>query len=292
VVIDLATQPGTPATSLAPKLTVNKLDINVDPKHVDIKLHGGLVTKIASIVIPLIKNSVIPGVIKQVQETATTLIDTTLDDDLKLYGSQITLPGTDVVIDYGQVDGSPSAKNSVLSLMFNGTTFEAGTPSKYQPVKFDAFDPKGKQIQVHLADAVLNSAFQSLHETAGELELTQLLDKLNVTIKTDDFENVIPELVTKYGEGQRVDITLSLTEEAHSAFSPAGQYLNGSASIKMIVQGETALKGTFNSANFNASLHSENGKVFGKISSNFIGSLEDFETTLGFTAEQLQLRLQ
>ena len=131
VVIDLATQPGTPAPSLAPKLTVNKLDINVDPKHVDIKLHGGLVTKIASIVIPLIKNSVIPGVIKQVQETATTLIDTTLDDDLKLYGSQMTLPGTDVVVDYGQVDGSPSAKNSVLSLMFNGTTFEAGTPSKY-----------------------------------------------------------------------------------------------------------------------------------------------------------------
>ena len=60
----------------------------------------------------------------------------------------------------------------------------------------------------------------------------------------------------------------------------------------MIVKGETALKTTFTKANFLASLHSENGKVFGKISSNDIGSLEDFETSLGFTAQQLQDRLQ
>ena len=144
VVLNLATQPGTPATSLAPKITVNKFDIDVNSKNVDIKLHGGLVTKIASVLIPLLKNSVIPAVIDNVKKTATTLIDKTLDDDLKLYGSQLILPGTDVGFDYGQVDGSPLATNGVMSFMLNGTAFETGTPAKFLPPKYDAYDPAGK----------------------------------------------------------------------------------------------------------------------------------------------------
>ena len=48
---------------LAPKISIVKSNITIDPKDIDIKLSGGKVARIASVLIPLIKNTVIPGVI-------------------------------------------------------------------------------------------------------------------------------------------------------------------------------------------------------------------------------------
>jgi hypothetical protein len=63
---DLATQPGTPSTELAPYLTVAKTTVNLNPDDVDIKLSGSLVSKIADLLIPLIKSSVLPTIVSQV----------------------------------------------------------------------------------------------------------------------------------------------------------------------------------------------------------------------------------
>jgi len=45
---------------MAPKIDARTLNVNVNPDNVDISLKGGLVSKIANILIPLIKSSVIP----------------------------------------------------------------------------------------------------------------------------------------------------------------------------------------------------------------------------------------
>lgn len=60
----------------------------MNPDDIDIQLTGGLVSKIANILIPLIKSSVVPSIIDQVTTQAKTLIETTIDEDLKTYGNQ------------------------------------------------------------------------------------------------------------------------------------------------------------------------------------------------------------
>lgn len=117
-------------------------------------------TKIAKILIPLLKNSVIPSIVNQVEKTATDAIDKQLDDDLKLYGTQATLDGfdKDITVDYGMIGNSPSVKNGMLAIEANGTFFSK-TAGTYQPRDIPAFDEGGKNLQVHLADYVLNTLF-------------------------------------------------------------------------------------------------------------------------------------
>lgn len=64
---DVLEQAGTPSTEMAPKLKVQKSDININSDDLDITLSGSLVAKIASVFIPLFKSTIIPLVVKQVQ---------------------------------------------------------------------------------------------------------------------------------------------------------------------------------------------------------------------------------
>lgn len=64
--LDISTQPGNPTSELAPKLTVEKLNIGINPDDVDITLSGSSVAKIASILIPIIKSSLLPSIVTQI----------------------------------------------------------------------------------------------------------------------------------------------------------------------------------------------------------------------------------
>jgi hypothetical protein len=63
VELDAGTQPGTPSPELAPMVEVQKMDISINPDDIDIQLTGGLVAKIANVLIPILKSQVIPSVI-------------------------------------------------------------------------------------------------------------------------------------------------------------------------------------------------------------------------------------
>lgn len=80
--MDLSTQEGTPSYDLAPKVSVGAFDIDINSNDVDIKLTGGAVASIANILIPLLKSTVLPQVISTAKSTVTTLINTTVDQDL------------------------------------------------------------------------------------------------------------------------------------------------------------------------------------------------------------------
>lgn len=163
-------------------------DLNVNSDDVDIDLSGGsFVTQIAKILIPLIKSSVIPSVIDEVKSTATKLIDTTVDDDLKLYGTEYTMPfDENIIVDYGMMNDSPLAANDLLTLEVNGTFFNTQNLSHgFSPVAFKDFDTEGKQLQLHLTDYVLNTLFESAYVGQDKLELTKVLDLIGMTLTTD-----------------------------------------------------------------------------------------------------------
>lgn len=183
VEIDASTQPGTPSTGLAPKVTATKMNIGVNPDDIDIQLTGGLVAKIANVLIPLLKNSVIPSIITQVQQTATDMINNDIDKDLQIYGTQQEIPFlSGVTADYAQIGNGPEfvqqGDKQVFRMGVNGTFFDASdveAPAT-EPVPFTFRDPKGKDTQVFLTDYTVNSAVGAGFLTGLDLDVTYLLD--------------------------------------------------------------------------------------------------------------------
>lgn len=66
--IDLSTQPSTPSYELAPLLKVNKSIVNINPSDIDVSLSGSFVAKIASVFIPLIKGTIIPSIVTNIED--------------------------------------------------------------------------------------------------------------------------------------------------------------------------------------------------------------------------------
>jgi len=60
-------------------LKIVKFNISIDPKNIDITLSGSAVAKIANILIPLIKSSLIPVMVDSIEKEIKTLIETTID---------------------------------------------------------------------------------------------------------------------------------------------------------------------------------------------------------------------
>lgn len=64
----------------------------MNPDDIDITLSGSLVAKIASVFIPLFKSTLIPMIVNELEQTVIKTIDTTVDQDLALYGIQEEIP--------------------------------------------------------------------------------------------------------------------------------------------------------------------------------------------------------
>jgi len=71
----LSTQPGTPTTDLAPMITVSKVDVDINPDDIDIKLSGSLVSKIASIFIPFFKSTIIPLIVTDLEDQVKSIVN-------------------------------------------------------------------------------------------------------------------------------------------------------------------------------------------------------------------------
>jgi hypothetical protein len=126
------------------KLDTKKFTIDLNPNDIDITLTGGLVAKIANILIPTLKNSVIPDVIKQVESQVPTIINGQVDDDLKIYGSQQEIPFLGgVTADYAQVGGPQFTDSSIFQMGLNGTFFDKNNVKAPtgSPAAFTIHDP-------------------------------------------------------------------------------------------------------------------------------------------------------
>lgn len=296
--VDTLTQPGTPSSELAPKLKVENLAINVDPKDIDITLTGsGLIGKIANALIPLLKSSVIPQVISQATTTAKTLVDTTVNQDLALYGTQEVIPFlAGVTADYAQVGGPQFTESSIFQMGVNGTFFDAkhAKMPASPPATFALHDPKGKTAQIFATEYTVNSALDSGFTTGNTLDVTYLLSHfLNLTVTTDDFGKLIPAVLTKYGSGVPVEFAGKFIKApSHTTMDSTGQSVTGSLEITCTINKEVAIQASFEDADAQATISSTNGKIFGNIGKATIGTLgSGFVTTLGMTGPELMTLL-
>jgi len=106
--IGMGTQPGNPSTELAPMLSLLMDNILINPDKVDITLSGSLVAKIASVFVPLIKNTIIPSIVKEIQSTLTSTFSDKINPGLAQKGCQITVPYlADTTFDFAQMNNGP-----------------------------------------------------------------------------------------------------------------------------------------------------------------------------------------
>lgn len=299
VEIDAGTQESTPSYELAPKLDAKKFNINVNPDDIDITLTGGLVAKIANILIPLLKNSVIPQTLQQVEGTAKDMINGQIDDDLKIYGSQEEIPYLGgVTVDYAQIGGPQFTQDQVFQMGMNGTFFDSQhlhAPTG-EPATYALHDPQGLDAQGYLTDFTVNSALESGFTTGNTLDLTYLLHEyLNVTVTTDNLGVLVPEVLTKYGSGKAVSLSGMFVDSPSTWKTTAGQ-ASGTSNLQVTVsvEGEQAIQASFLGMAGTAELNAKSGKLYGKISESSIGQIDaaSFKTTLGIDADQLQTEIQ
>lgn len=274
-------------------LKVVKSNITIDPADIDVTLSGSLVAKIAGLLVPLIKSSVIPSVITTIQSTIVDTINKTINPDLAKYGNEITIPYlAGVTFDYSQYNGGVkvSSDGSLAQAALNGTFFDIQSPETYtiEPAQFPVHNPDGKSAQGYLTDYVVNTLLKSGFDTGNTLDITYLLKRyLGVTLTTDFMAKFIPEFTTVYGSGKAVQLS------AKFATAPGTASVNSSlAELKLAlagsftVDGSVAAAGQLDNIDFAAFINAVDGVLKGSISKSSIGTLSNFQTTLGITADQ------
>lgn len=122
-----------------------------------------------------------------------------------------------------------------------------------------------------------------------------LKEYLNVTVTTDNLGVLIPEILTKYGSGKAVGLSGMFVKSASTAKFTAGQAAaTSNLQVTVTVDGEQAIQASFMDMDGVTTLSAQSGKLFGKISTATVGTIDaaSFVTTLGLSATDLQSEIQ
>lgn len=228
------------------------------------------------------------------------MVDTTINNDLNIYGNEINIPYIfNVTADYAQYGkGVIATTDGIAEMSVNGTFFNPldVKPSKYTPVTFPVRDPNGKTTQGYLSEYTPNTLLEAAYDTGSTMDIQTLLDKFNVTVNTTDFAQVIPELATKYGAGVPVDIKAKfITKESHITMSSTTNQADANVAFTLTVAGEEAIYAEFNGVQAIGQVSSSLNKIFGAFTTHNIGAITvtSFRSSItGMTAASLQAELQ
>lgn len=176
---------------MAPKVTVNNLNLGIKSKHVHIKLHGGILIDLAKIVKPLIQGVFVKKIIRKAEDSITSLINNDLNHELFIWGTETALPNNiQVIADYSQIGDSPVISDNLLRFDLNGTFFndESGEPVKGKPVSFTKVNTTGEEVWAIISTYTIttyNKAMKSSDVTTAAVEnaLDELVDIDDLTLK-------------------------------------------------------------------------------------------------------------
>ena len=157
-------------------------------------------------------------------------------------------------------------------------------------------NPTGQAAQGYLSEYTLNTLLESGFSTQNTLDITYLLSKLNVTVTTDNLGVVVPEILTKYGAGKAVGLSGKfITKEGKITMTPTDNQLDVNLAVTVTVDNEEAIYAEFNNIQAIGQVSSNNGAIFGALSTSHIGDAvaSTFRSSIsGMTAASLQTELQ
>lgn len=199
-------------TEKAPYLKMQKSDIIVNPSDVDITLTGGLVSRIASIFIPFLKSTVVPDIISTVEGLINTAVNVDANKYIVEYGTHVAIKELGwITADYSQMETNAQVtSDQMFEMAVNGTFFNTNHTVKSQwpePVPFPIRNPSGRSLQTHLSEFPINTALEAAYSTSNSIDFSGLLHQvLNITLNTTTFKDVLPQIVSKYGDGKPVTL--------------------------------------------------------------------------------------
>ena len=228
------------------------------------------------------------------------MVDTTINQDLVVYGNQETIPYlAGVTADYAQYgSGAQFTADGIFEMSVLGYFFNknVGVSSKYSPVAMPVRRADGQTAQGSLSEYTLNTLMEASYSTQNDLDITYLLNKLNVTVTTDNLGVVIPEILTKYGSGKAVGISGKfITAQSEFNLLPTENQFNGNLAVTVTIAGEQAIYAEFNNIRAVGQVSSTAGSIFGALTTSHIGDVVEstFKSAItGMTAASLQTELQ
>jgi len=228
------------------------------------------------------------------------MVDTTINQDLVVYGNEVNIPYIfDVTADYAQIGaGATVTADGIGEMSVNGTFFNPKNvkPSKYTPVTFPVHDPKGKTLQGYLSQYTPNTLLEAAYDSGLTMDVQDIFDKFNFTLNTTDFKDVIPELEAKYGAGIPVDIKVKfITKESHITMSATTNQADANVAFTLTIAGETAIYAEFNGLQAIGQVSSKVNKIYGDFSTHNIGTVApaSFKSSIsGMTAASFNTALQ
>lgn len=115
---------------LAPSVNCKDIQLNIDPNNVQIKLEGNGVTKIASVFEGIIKNDMIPAVVKAAQTQVPTIVNTVGNKDLANFGTHEALPDLPgITFDYSLVAAPEVNSAGYIGASILGSFYETAGAS-------------------------------------------------------------------------------------------------------------------------------------------------------------------
>jgi len=193
-------------------------------------------------------------------------------------------------------EGGFITDGNVGSVAVNGTFWDINAPEHYAevPAAFPSHNPKGKSFQVYLTNYVANTLLQSGYDTGNTLDITALLEKfLKVDVTTDYLAYLLPQFVNVYGSGKKVAISASFVKAPGSvSVTTAGTEVKLNLHGTFKVAGSDALSGQLEGIDLSAFIKAVDGTLSGKIGDYSIGTVSDFSTSLGISADQFTTTVQ
>jgi len=194
------------------------------------------------------------------------------------------------------LNGPQVTSDGLLEIAVNGTSFDANNVQKsaYTPATFNLRDPAGKQLQAYITDYTINTALEAGFLTGNTLDITYLLKEyLNVTVTTDNLGAIIPQILTKYGSGKAVGLAGKFTQsKSKVTFGADSSSVTGNLQVTVSVGSDTAILAEFVGVDGSAFIKAANGDIYGNIGKASLGTIGAFQTSLGFTKEDLLSSLQ
>ena len=123
----------------------------------------------------------------------------------------------------------PKIDGDVLEVFFNGTFVNGDVLAPSYPLR----NPSWKTAQGYLADSVINSFLEAASASAKPIDVSDIASKAGVYLMTDDFATALPMIITKYGSGKNVSLSVTVENDGQCTISQTGAGINGNVFVNL-----------------------------------------------------------
>lgn len=191
---------------MAPALKIVNMSIGLDNHKSDIKITGGLVDWFLDKFVGLFNSLIFSEITKQASGIITNLVNTSINDDLKEYGTHIAFDG--IGFDFALTKDPVVSQDQMATLFLNGTFFDdmsqqAGVVTPTVHPSFEIGKMSRQDVMVHIQKSSVASLITNIFGSPEGLNVTGIIGSppFNLQFPTSDLFYLNQKIAkSKYAE--------------------------------------------------------------------------------------------